>query len=221
MNKLDKISDTLLLGPGPSTVNPNVYKALSVKTIGHLDPRFIEIMDEIKKLLRVVFKTNNGFCMPVSGTGSAAMETCFVNLVDKGDKVLIIQNGYFSLRMENMCTRLGADIDILKFDWGKSADINIVEDKIKKNSYDLVAVVHAETSTGVKNDIKSISSLINNQTIFLVDAVTSLGTIELEVDKWGVDAIYSCSQKGLSCPPGASPVSFSDKSIEKMYNGWN
>ena len=221
MNKLDKISDTLLLGPGPSTVNPNVYKALSVKTIGHLDPRFIEIMDEIKKLLRVVFKTNNGFCMPVSGTGSAAMETCFVNLVDKGDKVLIIQNGYFSLRMENMCTRLGADIDILKFDWGKSADINIVEDKIKKNSYDLVAVVHAETSTGVKNDIKSISSLINNQTIFLVDAVTSLGTIELEVDKWGVDAIYSCSQKGLSCPPGASPVSFSDKSIEKMKNRSN
>ena len=216
MNKLKNIDSTLLLGPGPSTVSPNVYEALSVKTIGHLDPRFIEIMDEIKELLRIAFRTNNDFCMPISGTGSAAMETCFVNLIDPGDKILIIQNGYFSVRMENMCERLKANIDVLKFDWGKPADINLVEDMIKKNSYDIVAVVHAETSTGVKNDVKSISTLINDETIFLVDAVTSLGTIELEVDNWGIDAIYSCSQKGLSCPPGASPISFSSKSINKM-----
>ena len=218
MNKLEHISDTLLLGPGPSTVNPNVYKALSVKTVGHLDPRFIQIMDEIKNLLRVSFKTENDFCMPISGTGSAAMEACFVNLIDSNDKVLIIQNGYFSVRMEDMCTRLGANIVVLKFDWGKPADVNAVEEKIKNNSYDIVAVVHAETSTGVRNDIKSISTLIKDDTILLVDAVTSLGTIELEVDEWGIDAIYSCSQKGLSCPPGASPVSFSKKAMDKILN---
>ena len=116
MNKLENIDSTLLLGPGPSTVSPNVYKALSVKTIGHLDPRFIEIMDGIKSMMRLLFQTDNDFCTAVSGTGSAAMESCFVNLVNPNDKVLIVQNGYFSMRMENMCERLGADIDILKFE---------------------------------------------------------------------------------------------------------
>ena len=216
MNKLNNLKHTLLLGPGPSTVSPNVYKALATPTIGHLDPRFIEIMDEIKILLRRSFKTENDFCMPVSGTGSAAMESCFVNMLNSTDKILIIQNGYFGLRMENMCERLGADIDLLKFDWGSAVDINIVEDKIKKNSYGIVAVVHAETSTGVKNDIEKISEVIPSEAIFLVDAVTSLGTMNVEVDKWGIDAIYSCSQKGLSCPPGASPISFSQKAIDKM-----
>ena len=216
MNKLDNLKSTLLLGPGPSTVSPNVYKALSTHTIGHLDPRFIEIMDEIKVLLRYVYQTNNDFCMPVSGTGSAAMESCFVNMVDKGDKVLIIQNGYFGLRMENMCMRLKANIDLLTFDWGVAADLNKVEDKIKKNTYDIVAVVHAETSTGVENNIKEIGKFISPDTIFIVDAVTSLGTIDIKVDDWNIDAIYSCSQKGLSCPPGASPISFSDKALNKM-----
>jgi len=216
MNRLDNLKETLLLGPGPSTVSPNVYKALATTTIGHLDPRFIEIMDDIKDFLRVVFKTKNDFCMPVSGTGSAAMESCFVNMIDPDDKVLIIQNGYFGLRMENMCQRLSADIDLLKFDWGKTADLNSVENKISNNHYDVVAVVHAETSTGVRNDIKTISSFLNPDTILIVDAVTSLGTIDLEVDKWNIDAVYSCSQKGLSCPPGASPISFSNKAINKM-----
>ena len=216
MNRLDAINNTLLLGPGPSTVSPNVYKALSTTTIGHLDPRFIEIMDEIKKLLRIVYRTENDFCMPVSGTGSAAMESCFVNMIDPGDKILIIQNGYFGLRMENMCLRLNADIDLLTFDWGSGIDLNIVGDRIKSNNYDIISVVHAETSTGVENNIKLISELIGSDTIFLVDAVTSLGTIDVNVDEWGIDAIYSCSQKGLSCPPGASPISFSDKAIKKM-----
>lgn len=216
MNKLDNLKSTLLLGPGPSTVSPNVYRALSTHTIGHLDPRFIEIMDEIKVLLRYIYQTNNHFCMPVSGTGSAAMESCFVNMVDKGDKVLIIQNGYFGLRMENMCMRLKANIDLLTFDWGVAADLNKIEDKIKKNNYDIIAVVHAETSTGVENNIKEIGKLIGPDTIFIVDAVTSLGTIDIKVDDWNIDAIYSCSQKGLSCPPGASPISFSDKALNKM-----
>ncbi len=130
MNKLKNLRPTLLLGPGPSTVSPSVYDALSTHTIGHLDPRFIDIMDEIKVLLRRLFKTENDFCMPVSGTGSAAMESCFVNMINPGDKVLIIQNGYFGLRMENKCERWGADIDLLKFEWGKTVDVNAVEDKI-------------------------------------------------------------------------------------------
>ena len=216
MNQLINIQKTLLMGPGPSTVSPNVYRALSTNTIGHLDPRFIDIMDKIKQMLKVAFKTSNDFCIPVSGTGSAAMESCFVNMIEEGDKVLVIQNGYFGLRMENMCQRLGANLSLLKFDWGKAVDVAKVEDHLKKNKYDVVAVVHAETSTGVKNCIENIASCIDDETIFIVDAVTSLGTIDIQVDNWNIDAIYSCSQKGLSCPPGASPISFSDKAINKM-----
>ena len=138
MNKLKTIKETLLLGPGPSTVSPNVYKAISTKTIGHLDPRFIAIMDSIKVMLRQVFKTENDLCIPVSGTGSAAMESCFVNTIEPKDKVLIIQNGYFGLRMENMCQRLDANLSLLQFEWGESVDVNKVEDHLKNNSYDLV-----------------------------------------------------------------------------------
>jgi len=216
MNSLKSLKETLLLGPGPSTVSSSIYEALSTYTVGHLDPRFISIMDEIKEYLRLIYKTSNDFCMPVSGTGSAAMESCFVNMVDYQDKVLIIQNGYFGLRMENMCQRLGADITTLKFDWGKVIDLNLIEETVSKNHYDVVAVVHAETSTGVRNPIEKISKILKQDTIFIVDAVTSLGTINVEVDKWNIDAIYSCSQKGLSCPPGASPITFSSKAINKM-----
>jgi len=216
MNKLSNIKNTLLLGPGPSTVSPNVYNALSTNTIGHLDPRFIDIMDQIKQMLKLVYKTSNDFCIPVSGTGSAAMESCFVNMIEPNDKVLIIQNGYFGLRMENMCERLDADLSLLQFEWGESVNVNKVEEHLKNNFYNIIAVVHAETSTGVKNAINDISNCIPDDTIFIVDAVTSLGTIDIQVDSWEIDAIYSCSQKGLSCPPGASPISFSEKAIAKM-----
>ena len=218
MNKLSDIKNTLLLGPGPSTVSPNVYNALSTNTIGHLDPRFIDIMDQIKKMLKSVYKTSNDFCIPVSGTGSAAMESCFVNMIEPNDKVLVIQNGYFGLRMENMCQRLDADLSLLQFEWGQSVDINKVKDHLKNNFYDVIAVVHAETSTGVKNSVNDISQCIDDNTILIVDAVTSLGTIDIQVDSWDIDAIYSCSQKGLSCPPGASPISFSEKALVKMKN---
>ena len=216
MSKIFQIKETILMGPGPSSVSPNVYKALSSYTVGHLDPRFIAIMDEIKEMLKKVFKTNNDFCLPVSGTGSAAMESCFVNTVSQDDRVLILQNGYFSCRMEDMCSRLGADITLLKSEWGTTIDVNQVINHLKNNTYDVVAMVHAETSTGVRNDVETIAKCIDDNTIFIVDAVTSLGTINVDVDKWGIDAIYSCSQKGLSCPPGASPICFSQKVLNKM-----
>ena len=173
-------------------------------------------MDGIKSKLKIAFNTENEFCTAVSGTGSAAMESCFVNLINPGDKVLIIQNGYFSLRMENMCERLGAEIDILKFDWGTPAIPEEVRKKLQENDYSIVAMVHAETSTGVLNPVEEVSQFIDDDTLFIVDAVTSLGTVNLLIDDWNIDAVYSCSQKGLSCPPGASPVSFSEKAISKM-----
>ena len=159
-NKLTDINKTLLMGPGPSSVSPSVYKAISTYTVGHLDKRFLDIMDDTKEMLREMLKTKNELTLPVSGTGTAAMESCFVNLVNPNDKVLIIQNGYFSIRMENMCERLGADIDILKFEWGKPADPEIVGKQITENNYDVVAVVHAETSTGVRNPIEEISKYV-------------------------------------------------------------
>ena len=221
MNLLKNIKSPLLLGPGPSLVSPNVYNALKTPIISHLDPSFIKIMDNIRLMLKTLFKTKNNFCLAVSGTGSAAMESCFVNLINPGEKILIIQNGYFSIRMEDMCRRLGADIDVLKFQWGKPADSEVVGKHILNHNYDIIAVVHAETSTGVRNPIEKIAKYIDDQTIFIVDAVTSFGTIELCLDKWNIDAVYSCSQKGLSCPPGASPISFSNKAVNKIKSRKN
>ena len=217
-NLLDNINKTLLMGPGPSSVSPEVYTALHRPTIGHLDPQFIKIMDHIKEMLRTLFKTDNELTLPISGTGSAAMEACFVNLIEKQDSILIIENGYFGLRMVDMATRFNANVDTMKFEWGKPIDINMLEDILKKKDYDIVAAVHAETSTGVLNPIAEITKLIHDDTLFIVDSVTSLGTVEVNVDKWNIDAIFSCSQKGLSCPPGASPISFSDRAVSKLKN---
>ncbi len=218
MNILSTIEPILLMGPGPSSVAPNVYKAISTPTLGHLDPNFLKVMGEITEMLKKVFMTQNEFCIAVSGTGSAAMESCFANLIDQGDKVLIIQNGFFSTRMVDMCQRLSARVNTLDFEWGTPIDLQKVKTHLDNNHYDIVAMVHAETSTGVKNPVCEISKLLNDDTLFIVDAVTSLGTIDLKIDEWGIDAVYSCSQKGLSCPPGASPVSFSEKALSKIKN---
>ena len=215
-NKLAAINETLLMGPGPSSVSPNVYKALSTYTIGHLDERFLDMMDDTKAMLREMLKTKNNLTLPVSGTGTAAMESCFVNLIEEGDKILIIENGYFGSRMINMCQRLKADLDILSFKWGDPIVLDELKKQLIKNSYKIVAVVHAETSTGVRNPVEEIKQYLDDKTLLIVDAVTSFGTINLEVDKWGIDAVYSCSQKGLSCPPGASPVSFSNRAEAKI-----
>ena len=217
-NLLDNINKTLLMGPGPSSVSPEVYTALHKPTIGHLDPQFLEIMDHIKIMLRTLFKTDNELTLPISGTGSAAMESCFVNLIEKQDSILIIENGYFGLRMIDMATRLNANVETMQFEWGKPIDMNMLNDKLKQKNYDIVAVVHAETSTGVLNPIAEITKLIPDNTLFIVDTVTSLGTVNVNVDKWNIDAVYSCSQKGLSCPPGASPISFSNRAIYKLKN---
>jgi alanine-glyoxylate transaminase/serine-glyoxylate transaminase/serine-pyruvate transaminase len=216
-NKLHSIEKPLLMGPGPSCVSPQVYEALSKPTLGHLDPEFISLMDEIKEFLKQLMQTQNVLTVPVSGTGSAGMETCFVNLVEPGDKVLVLVNGVFGTRMEDVATRLGAEVDSLNYEWGTAVEVESVKSKLAEKEYDLVAVVHAETSTGVCNPVAEIGKLMQeNNALYLVDCVTSLGGMEVKMDDWNIDALYSGTQKCLSCPPGLAPVSFSDRAVEKL-----
>ena len=209
-----------LMGPGPSDVSPRVLNAIARPTLGHLDPLFIELMDETKALLQYAFKTENALTMPISAPGSAGMEACFVNLVEPGDKVLVCINGVFGNRMLENVERCGGIPITINNEWGTQTDLNAVEDALKKNSdIKIVAFVHAETSTGVRNDAKRLCQLAQQyDCLTIVDAVTSLGGIELCVDEWGIDAIYSGSQKCLSCVPGISPVSFSEKAVNVIQN---
>jgi alanine-glyoxylate transaminase/serine-glyoxylate transaminase/serine-pyruvate transaminase len=216
-NLLDPLPEVLLMGPGPSCVPPAVYKALSRPTIGHLDPRFIRIMDEIKDLLRAVMGTTNELTLPVSGTGSAGMETSFVNLVEPGDQVLVLVNGVFGTRMTDVATRLRAEVETLDFEWGTPVLVEDVRDKLGEKPYHMVAVVHAETSTGVCNPVAQIGELVRpTDALYLVDTVTSLGGMPVTMDAWGCDVMYSGTQKCLSCPPGLAPVSFSDRAVAKL-----
>lgn len=216
-NLLDEIEEVLLMGPGPSCVHDAVYAALAQKTLGHLDPYFLTIMDAIKAQLQQVMKTQNRLTLPISGTGSAGMETCFVNLIEPGDPVLILINGVFGLRMKDVATRLRAEVDSLEFEWGTPVVVEDVKKKLAEKTYAIVAIVHAETSTGVANPVAEIGALLKGRnTIYLVDTVTSLGGMVVDMDGWGVDAMYSGTQKCLSCPPGLAPVSFSDIAITKL-----
>lgn len=216
-NLLDGIKPILLMGPGPSAVPAEVYAALGKPTLGHLDPYFISIMDAVKKNLQTVLNTKNHMTLALSGTGSSGMEAVFVNLVEKGDKVLIITNGVFSKRMEEVANRLGADVDLLEFEWGTPIELDAVAKKLQGGSYAIVAMVHAETSTGMRNPAAEVGKLVKDSgALFILDCVTSLGCIPVEMDAWGVDALYSCSQKGLSCPPSISPISFSPKAEAKL-----
>jgi len=221
---LENLDEVLLMGPGPSMVAPSVYQALSATTLGHLDPAFINIMNDIKKKQQALMQTENALTIPVSGTGSAGMETCFVNLVEPGDKVLILSNGVFGKRMQDVAGRLRAEVDALEFEWGTPVIVGDVVKKLKDKDYDLVAVVHAETSTGVANPVEEIGRLVkgnNTSAIYVVDTVTSLGGIPVKVDEWQIDAIYSGTQKCLSCPPGLAPVSFSQRAVEKLKSRKN
>jgi alanine-glyoxylate transaminase/serine-glyoxylate transaminase/serine-pyruvate transaminase len=217
MNPLSALTETLLMGPGPSCVPPAVYQAIARPTIGHLDPRFIAIMDEIKARLQQVMQTANRLTLPISGTGSAGMETSFVNLIEPGDPVLILKNGVFGMRMVDVAQRLGAAVDVLEFEWGTPVALDPVKDRLASKTYKIVAVVHAETSTGVMNPVAEIGALVRQSgALYLVDAVTSLGGIPVETDAWGIDVIYSGTQKCLSCPPGLAPVSFSERALEAL-----
>jgi len=220
-NLLDDIPSILLMGPGPSSVSPAVYYALSRQSLGHLDPYFIQIMDEIKIGLQQLMGTENALTVPLSGTGSSGMEAAFVNMVERGDKVLILQNGVFGMRMADVAGRLGAEVTVLEFPWGQPVDLDQVESQLRKDSYKIVAVVHAETSTGVRNPAREIGKLLRQEapdSLYLLDAVTSLGGIPVEVDRWGADICYSGTQKCLSCPPGCSPISFSPRAVEMLHS---
>ncbi|MCU0873288.1 MAG: alanine--glyoxylate aminotransferase family protein, partial [Pirellulaceae bacterium] len=216
-NRLDAVSPVLLMGPGPSCVPPEVYQALARPTIGHLDPRFLTIMEDIKTLLRQIIGTSNSLTLPISGTGSAGMETSFVNLLEGGDRVLILSNGVFGQRMADVAGRLRAEVDTLEFPWGTPVVPEAVRDRLAEREYDLVAVVHAETSTGVCNPVAEIGRLVRAcDALYLVDTVTSLGGIPVTMDAWGADVLYSGTQKCLSCPPGLAPVSFSERAVAKL-----
>ena len=201
-----------LMGPGPSDVNPRILNAMARPTLGHLDPLFIELMDQTKQLLQYAFKTENALTMPISAPGSAGMEACFVNLVEPGDKVLVCINGVFGNRMVENVERCGGEAITVNNTWGEQTDLNVVEDTLKANpDIKILAFVHAETSTGVRNEAKALCELAKKyDCLSIVDAVTSLGGIELDVDGWGIDAIYSGSQKCLSCIAGTTlPLQFS------------
>ena len=219
MNQLKSIKETLLMGPGPSSVFTEVYQAMATPTIGHLDPKFIEIMDEIKTFLQQLLRTDNRLTIPISGTGSAGMETSFVNIVEQGDDVLILKNGVFGMRMEDVASRLGANVDTLEFEWGTAVDPEAVKNQLAKKDYKLVAIVHAETSTGVCNPVEAVAELLKgNDALYLIDMVTSLGGIPVETDTWGADIVYSGTQKCLSCPPGLAPITFSERAVNKTMN---
>ncbi len=205
-----------LMGPGPSDVNPRILEALSRPTIGHLDPAFIAMMDEVKQLLQYAFQTKNELTFPVSAPGSAGMETVFVNLLEPGDKVVVCQNGVFGGRMKENVERAGGVAIMVEDEWGATVDIDKAEQALSENpDAKALAFVHAETSTGARSDAQALCALAQKyDCLSIVDAVTSLGGIELDVDGWGVDAIYSGTQKCLSCVPGISPVSFSDRAAD-------
>ncbi|MCF6210697.1 MAG: alanine--glyoxylate aminotransferase family protein [Gammaproteobacteria bacterium] len=205
-----------LMGPGPSDVHPRVTGAMARPCIGHLDPAFVGMMDEVKQMLQYAFQTKNQLTIPVSAPGSAGMETVFQNLLERGDKAIVCQNGVFGGRMKEVVERCGAIPVMVEDEWGKPVDPQKVEDALKANSdAKLVALVHAETSTGARSDVETISRIAHeHEALVLVDAVTSLGGSELRVDDWQIDAIYSGTQKCLSCTPGISPVSFSERAVE-------
>ena len=207
----------ILMGPGPSDAHPRVLKAMATPLIGHLDPQFLEIMDDIKVMVQETMQTENQLTFVVSAPGSAGMETCLVNLLEPGDEALICVNGVFGNRMSDIVERCGAKLIRVDAPWGSPIDPAQVKEALKTSKPKIVAIVHAETSTGVLQPLEEISELVHEAgALFVVDAVTSYCGAEIKVDDWGIDAIYSGSQKCLSAPPGLSPVSFSDRAVAAL-----
>jgi alanine-glyoxylate transaminase/serine-glyoxylate transaminase/serine-pyruvate transaminase len=207
----------ILLGPGPSTVHPRVLQAMSLPLVGHLDPYFLEIMDRTQELLRYVFQTENKLTIPVSGTGSAAMEAAVANMVEPGDSVLICINGYFGNRLVDMAQRYGGEVESIERPWGEVFAPEEVAAALEKRPARVVGIVHAETSTGARQPLEEIARIVHDQSgVLIVDAVTSLGGLPVKVDEIGIDACYSGSQKCLSCPPGLGPLTLGERALEKM-----
>ncbi len=210
----------VLMGPGPSDIAPRVLEALSLPTIGHLDPEFIALMDKTKTLLQYAFQTKNELTIPISAPGSAAMEACFVNLIEPGDKVIVCRNGVFGRRMEANVERVRATAVFVDNDWGEAVDVDKVREVAKANpDAKAIAFVHAETSTGAQSDAAEICAIAQEYDMLtIIDTVTSLGGTPVKVDEWGADAVYSGSQKCLSCVPGIAPITFSSKAQEVIRN---
>ena len=215
MNELQP-PQKVLLGPGPSSVHPRVLQALALPVMGHLDPAFFQVMDDVCEMLRQVFHTKNVMTVPISSTGTGAMETACANIIEPGDTVLICRNGYFGIRLGDIAERCGATVHLIDTPWGKSVDPQMLRDELKKHSgLKAVGVVHAETSTGVISDMKEIVDVIHESgALAIVDAVTSLGGHEVRMDDWGMDVCYSATQKCLGAPPGLAPISLSDAAME-------
>jgi len=209
--------ERVLMGPGPSNVSARVLQAMTAPCIGHLDPYFLSIMDETQRLLKYLFQTENPFTIPVSGTGSAGMETCFVNLVEPDEEVVVCINGVFGTRMADIVRRLGGQLIQVDGEWGRAIDPEAVRKVVQGKNPKLIAVVHAETSTGVCQPLEDIASIAHEAgALFLVDMVTSLGGMEVAVDSMGIDAAYSGTQKCISCPPGLAPISFGSAAIKAL-----
>ncbi len=209
-----------LMGPGPSDVHPRVLRAMSTPLVGHLDDAFLEIMDEVQELLRYAFRTENRWTIPVSGTGSAAMEAAIGNVVEPGETMLVPTNGYFGGRMASMAERAGGHVVKVHAPWGEPLDPSDVQKALDRHDPDVFGFVHAETSTGVlQPKVPELTRLAHaNDTLVIVDCVTSLGGVELRVDDWNIDVAYSGPQKCLSCPPGASPLTISDDAMQKVLD---
>ncbi|MGB3764943.1 MAG: alanine--glyoxylate aminotransferase family protein [Phormidesmis sp.] len=211
------IPSRLLLGPGPSNSDPAVLEAMDRQPIGHLDPAYLDLMDEVQELMRYAWQTSNRMTLPVSGTGSAAMEATLANSIEPGDKILVCINGYFGHRLVDMAERYGAEVSSIRRDWGEVFTLDELRKAMETHRPQILAMVHAETSTGARQPLEGVGDLCREfDCLLLLDTVTSLGGVPLFLDKWGVDLAYSCSQKGLSCPPGSSPFTMSDRALEKL-----
>lgn len=209
-------SQKVLLGPGPSTVHPRVLQALSLPVMGHLDPAFFQVMDDVCEMLRMVFHTTNSMTVPISSTGTGAMETACANIIEPGDSMLVCRNGYFGIRLADIAERCGATVHVMDTPWGKAVDPQLLKDELKRHpGLKAVGVVHAETSTGVLSDMKELVDVIHESgALAIVDAVTSLGGHEVRMDDWGIDVCYSATQKCLGAPPGLAPISLSPAAMD-------
>ena len=217
MRGMDDLPRRILMGPGPSEVPPRVLAAMSQPTIGHLDPAFLALMDRLRDRLRQVFRTENEMTLPVSGTGSAGMEAVLVNLIEPGDRVLVGVNGVFGGRMAEVARRAGAEVSTVEAPWGRTIDRQRFIEAARLARPRLAAIVHAETSTGVCQPLEGLADALHEQDCLLVvDCVTSLGGMPVEIDAWGIDAAYSGTQKCLSCPPGLAPITLSPRAVERL-----